>query len=63
MSQKRRTQYISRGIIGRPKKTPASGSEKIMNKVKAWTKGKDVKYCRNWGRYEAVKQIKQSDEV
>lgn len=36
-------QYISKGIVGHPRKTPARGAEKIFNKIKAWKAGKPVK--------------------
>lgn len=35
--------YVSKGIVGRPMRTPATGSEKILNKIKAWKAGKPVK--------------------
>ena len=35
--------YVSKGIVGRPMRTPARGSEKILNKLRAWKAGKPVK--------------------
>lgn len=39
--------YISKGIVGRPMRTPAKGAEKIFNKLNAWKAGKPVKLFRN----------------
>lgn len=42
--------YVSKGIVGRPMRTPARGSEKILNKIRAWKAGKTVKlfYENEW---------------
>ena len=57
MPQKSRKQYISKGVVGRPMKTPATGAEKIMNKVNAWVKGKKVNYCESWGSYRTKSKL------
>lgn len=40
---KKREKYTSKGIVGTAMKTPAKGSEKFMNKLRAWKAGKPVK--------------------
>ena len=35
--------YTSKGIVGHPMRTRATGAEKILNKVRAWKAGKNVK--------------------
>lgn len=43
MGSKSRNQYVSKGIVGRPMRTPIKGKEKILNRVNAWKAGKPVK--------------------
>ena len=36
--------YVSKGIVGHPKRTPHNKpNERLLNQVKAWREGKDVK--------------------
>jgi hypothetical protein len=39
--------YVSKGSIGHPRRTRQVGSEKIMNQLNAWKKGKRVKVSYN----------------
>lgn len=44
-----KTSYVSKGIVGRPMRTPATGAEKIMNRLRAYLKGKPVCISREFG--------------
>lgn len=39
--------YVSKGLVGHCARTPAVGSERIMNQLNAWKKGKQVKISYN----------------
>ena len=41
--KKSREKYVSKGIVGHPRRTRATGFDKMMNKLKAWQQGKPVK--------------------
>lgn len=43
MGSKTKKQYTSKGIVGHPKRTRATGADRLLNQLKAWKAGKSVK--------------------
>lgn len=54
MAAKQREKYVSKGSVGHPRRTPARGTEKILNKIRAWKAGKPVKLFVNNEWVDAV---------
>lgn len=54
--------YVSKGIVGRPMRTPAKGREKIINRLNAWKAGKQVKISIPREYDEKTRKMKGSGE-